>query len=53
MPPWQTLSSKYLWQSRWYKLRQDRVRTQAGHEFTYTLVKHPGSVCIVPATADG
>ncbi len=51
--PWKTLDSKYLWQSRWYSLRQDRLRTQQGHEFTYTLVEHPGAVWIVPVTADG
>jgi ADP-ribose pyrophosphatase len=53
MPPWETLDSKYLWRSRWYNLRQDQVRTQAGHEFTYTLVEHPGAVWVVPVTAEG
>jgi ADP-ribose pyrophosphatase len=50
---WQTLGSRFLWQSRWYNLRQDRVRTQTGHEFTYTLIDHPGAVWVVPVTADG
>jgi ADP-ribose pyrophosphatase len=50
---WETLDSRFLWQSRWYNLRQDRVRTQTGHEFTYTLVDHPGAVWVVPVTADG
>jgi ADP-ribose pyrophosphatase len=50
---WETLGSRFLWQSRWYRLRQDRVRTQDGHEFTYTLVDHPGAVWIVPVTVDG
>jgi ADP-ribose pyrophosphatase len=50
---WETLDSRFLWQSRWYNLRQDRVRTHAGHEFTYTLVDHPGAVWVVPVTADG
>ena len=53
MSAWQTLDSCFLWQSRWYNLRQDRVRTEAGHEFTYTLVDHPGAVWAVPVTADG
>ena len=52
MPVWETLDSRFLWQSRWYNLRQDRLRTPAGHEFTYTLVDHPGAVWIVPVTAD-
>jgi len=34
MPVWETLDRRYLWQSQWYNLRQDRVRTAAGHEFT-------------------
>jgi ADP-ribose pyrophosphatase len=50
---WETLDSSFLWQSRWYNLRRDRVRTQTGHEFTYTLVDHPGAVWVVPVTADG
>ena len=53
MPAWETLDRNYLWQSRWYNLRQDRVRTAAGHEFTYTLVEHPGAVWVVPVTTDG
>jgi hypothetical protein len=44
MPAWETLDSQILWQSRWYKLREDRVRTQTGHEFTYSLVDHPRAV---------
>lgn len=50
---WETLDSRFLWRSRWYNLRQDRLRTQDGHEFTYTLVDHPGAVWVVPVTADG
>ena len=53
MAIWETLDSKYLWRSRWYNLRQDRLRTPEGGEFTYTLVDHPGAVWIVPVTAEG
>jgi ADP-ribose pyrophosphatase len=42
-----------VWQSKWYNLRQDRLRTRDGHEFTYTIVDHPGAVWIVPVTNDG
>jgi ADP-ribose pyrophosphatase len=52
MPMWQTLSSRFLWQSRWYNLRQDRLRAPDGHEFNYTLVDHPGAVWIVQVTTD-
>lgn len=53
MSVWETLDSHTLWQSQWYNLRQDRVRSQDGHEFTYTLVDHPGAVWVVPVTRDG
>jgi ADP-ribose pyrophosphatase len=53
MPVWETLDRRFLWQSRWYNLRQDRVRSQTGHEFTYTIVDHPGAVWVVPVTAGG
>jgi ADP-ribose pyrophosphatase len=53
MSVWETLESRYLWQSPWYNLRQDRLRTQDGHEFTYTIVEHPGAVWVVPVTTDG
>jgi ADP-ribose pyrophosphatase len=53
MTKWETLDSRYLWESQWYNLRQDRLRTPSGHEFTYTLVDHPGAVWVVPVTPDG
>jgi ADP-ribose pyrophosphatase len=53
MAIWDTLDSKYLWQSRWYNLRQDRLRMPEGREFTYTLVDHPGAAWVVPVTAEG
>ena len=52
MPIWERLDSKYLWKSHWYNLRQDRLRTPKGREFTYTLVEHPGAVWIVPVTVE-
>jgi ADP-ribose pyrophosphatase len=52
MSTWKTLDSHFLWQSQWYNLRQDRLRTQDGHEFTYTLIDHPGAVWVVPVTPD-
>jgi ADP-ribose pyrophosphatase len=53
MPVWETLDRRYLWQSKWYNLRQDRLRTPEGDEFTYTVVEHPGAVWVVPVTTDG
>jgi ADP-ribose pyrophosphatase len=52
-PVWETLNSRLIWESQWYDLRQDRLRTQDGHEFTYTLVDHPGAVWVVPLTSQG
>ncbi len=49
----ETLESRYLWQSKWYSLRQDRLRTPEGYEYTYTIVDHPGAVWVVPVTPDG
>ncbi len=49
----ETLESRYLWQSKWYSLRQDRLRTPQGYEFTYTIVDHPGAVWVVPITSEG
>lgn len=53
MTIWEKLDSKYLWQSQWYSLRQDRLRAPEGPTFTYTLIEHPGAVWIVPVTWDG
>jgi ADP-ribose pyrophosphatase len=50
---WETLDTKWVWQSRWYSLRQDRLRAPDGREFTYTIVDHPGAVWVVPVTTDG
>jgi len=50
--PWQTLGTTRLWESRWYNLRQDRVRIHTGDEIVYTFQEHPGAVFIIPVTAD-
>ncbi len=52
-PPWETLTTVYLWRSRWYNLRQDRLRLPGGEEITYTYQDHPGAVFVVPFTSDG
>lgn len=49
---WETLSARYIFESPWHKIRQDRVRLR-GQELTYTWLEHPGSVFVVPVTADG
>lgn len=51
--PYTTISSRHLWQSRWYSLRQDRLRAVDGGEITYTVIEKPGAVWVVPVTPDG
>jgi ADP-ribose pyrophosphatase len=51
--PYQTLSRRYVWQSRWYNVRQDQLRAPDGSEFTYTVIEKPRAVWIVPVTAGG
>jgi ADP-ribose pyrophosphatase len=50
---WKRQSSRYLFESRWYRLRQDEVVLPDGEPITYTLVDHPGYAMIVPVLADG
>lgn len=47
------VGARYVWQSPWYSLRQDRLRARDGREYTYTVVEHPGAVWVVPVTCDG
>ncbi|GCE16711.1 NUDIX domain-containing protein [Dictyobacter kobayashii] len=49
---WLTLSKEYLVTTKWLKLRKDQVRTHNGKEITYTFLDHPGSVLVVPMTAE-
>jgi ADP-ribose pyrophosphatase len=50
--PWETLTSKKIYENAWYALRQDQVRTHTGEQITYTFMEHPGAVAVVPVTAD-
>jgi len=50
---WKRLASRYLFTSRWYKLRQDEVELPSGQPITYTLVEHPGYAMVVPLLDDG
>jgi ADP-ribose pyrophosphatase len=52
-PRYELVQRQMLWQSSWYNLRQDRLRDEQGHEFTYTVVEHPGSVVVLPVTREG
>jgi ADP-ribose pyrophosphatase len=50
--PWTRLRSHYLYESRWFNLRQDAVRLPDGDEITYTMVEHPGFSMVVPLLDD-
>jgi ADP-ribose pyrophosphatase len=50
---WTRTDSRYLFQSRWYAVRQDALTSPAGQSITYTVVEHPGYVVIVPLLSDG
>jgi hypothetical protein len=50
---WSRTSSHYLFQSRWYAVRQDVLTSPDGTTITYTVVEHPGFVVIVPLLPDG
>jgi ADP-ribose pyrophosphatase len=50
---WTRRASRYLFESRWYKLRQDEVSLPDGTPITYTLIEHPGYAMVVPVLDDG
>jgi ADP-ribose pyrophosphatase len=50
---WRRRSWRYLFESRWMKLRQDEITLPSGIEITYAVIEHPGFVVIVPVLADG
>ncbi len=52
-PDWSCTGSRYLFQSRWYAVRQDALISPEGDAITYTVVEHPGFVVIVPLLSDG
>lgn len=50
---WRLQSTRYLYRSRWFDLRQDEVALPQGRSIAYTYVEHPGFVSIVPVTPEG
>jgi ADP-ribose pyrophosphatase len=50
---WERRSSRYLFESRWYRVRQDEVALPSGEAIDYTLVEHPGYTMVVPVLDDG
>ncbi len=50
---WKKESSRYLFKSQWFNLRQDDVELPAGESIVYTLIEHPGYSMVVPLLDDG
>lgn len=50
---WHTVSSRYLYQCPWFKVRCDHIARLGAPEGTYTYIEHPGSVFVVPVLKDG
>ena len=50
---WRRRSSRYLFESPWFRLRQDELTLPGGEEIIYTLIEHGGYVVVVPLLEDG
>jgi ADP-ribose pyrophosphatase len=50
---WTKNSSRLLYESQWYNVRQDELTLPSGEDITYTIVDHPGYAVVVPVLADG
>lgn len=50
--PWEVLSTEYLLETPWRKLRRDRIRLHTGAETEYDYFEVPDAVFVVPLTTD-
>lgn len=50
---WRRRTSRYLYESPWFNVRQDEVTLPSGSEITYTSIEHGGYVVVVPLLDDG
>ncbi len=44
----ETLSSKIVYQNRWMKVHEDKIKRASGAEGIYGVVDKPDFVCILP-----
>jgi ADP-ribose pyrophosphatase len=47
------LSSRRVWECRWYSVRQDRIQLPDGSEGEYNVIELPDAVWVVPVTTTG
>lgn len=50
---WKRRASRYLFESQWFRLRQDEITLPGGDDITYTYVEHDGWAMAVPVLEDG
>jgi ADP-ribose diphosphatase len=50
---WRRRAGRTLFESPWFRLRQDEITLPSGEDITYTWVEHPGYVVVVPLLDDG
>jgi len=50
---WRVNATRYLYDSRWFALRQDDITLPNGEDIVYTFVDHPGYAMVLPVTRDG
>jgi ADP-ribose pyrophosphatase len=50
---WLRRSSRRLFESAWFRLRQDEITLPCGDEITYTVIEHDGWAMVVPVLDDG
>lgn len=48
----QTLDSKVVYENKWLRLREDRIRRSSGHEGIYGVVEKPDFAIILPIEGD-
>lgn len=49
----ETLSSEIVYQNRWMRVREDKIRRPSGHEGIYGVVDKPDFAVILPIDGDG
>jgi ADP-ribose pyrophosphatase len=50
---WLRRSSRQIFASAWFRLRQDEITLPSGDDITYTVIEHDGWAMTVPVLADG